>query len=137
MNFPAKFIRLIRKCITKTRFSIKVNGGLNGYFKGAKGLRQGDHLSPYLFFICMNVLSCLFAHTLSDFNYHWKCKGMKLTHLYYADDVLLFSHGDRDSILHVMSYLSKFSRPSGLSPSVYKSTIFMSNCEVKVLFINI
>lgn len=103
MNFPIKFIGWIRKCITTIRFSVKVNGGLNGYFRGAKGLRQGDLMSPYLFAISMNVLSCLLTQTPNEFKYHWICNGMKLIHLFYTDDVLLFSHGDKDSILHIMS----------------------------------
>ncbi|XP_074361889.1 secreted RxLR effector protein 78-like [Apium graveolens] len=71
INFPARFIQWIKEYIT-TRFSVKVNGGLNDYLKGAKGLRQGDPMSPYLFAIGLNVLSCLLAQTLSDFKYHWK-----------------------------------------------------------------
>ena len=59
MKFPTLFIEWIRGCITSSRFFISINGGLVGFFKGAKGVRQGDMLSLYLFFLDMNVLSKL------------------------------------------------------------------------------
>lgn len=43
--FPESFINLIAQCITTTMFSVSVNGELGGYFKGPRGLRQGDPLS--------------------------------------------------------------------------------------------
>ena len=42
MNFPSLFVSWVRACVTTAMFSIKVNGASCGYFKGAKGIRQGD-----------------------------------------------------------------------------------------------
>jgi hypothetical protein len=44
-----KFTNWNKKCISSPRFSISLSGTLVGYFKGEKGLRQGDSLSLYLF----------------------------------------------------------------------------------------
>lgn len=129
MNFPRAFIRWVEECITTPMYSIRTNGALSGYFPGAKGLRQGDPMSPYLFALVMNVFSCILNNAPTDFKHHWRCKEMHLTHLFFADDVLLFSRGDRRSIQHIMDSLDLFSSLSGLKPSISKSTCFFNNCN--------
>ncbi|GJX43024.1 reverse transcriptase domain, reverse transcriptase zinc-binding domain protein [Tanacetum coccineum] len=48
-GFHEKMIKWIMACVTSTSFSININGDLNEYFKGKRGLRQRDLISPYLF----------------------------------------------------------------------------------------
>lgn len=96
MNFPGKFIEWIKMCLTGSWFSVSMNGGLEGYFKGRKGVRQVDPLSPYIFVIVMNSLSNLLDLAVKHevFRYHPKCKRVKLTHLSFADDLLVFTRGE-------------------------------------------
>ncbi|XP_074336242.1 uncharacterized protein LOC141673397 [Apium graveolens] len=109
LGFPSKFLGWIYACISTAMYLIKINSALARYFKGKKGLRQGDPMSPYLFTVAMNVLSSLLLKTPDAFKFHWKCKELKLTHLFYVDDVLLFSHGDEAFVKHNMQYLDLFS----------------------------
>ena len=116
LKFPRDFIWWVRKCLTTPRFSISINGGLAGYFKGARGIRQGDPLSPYIFVIAMNVLSNLLnaAGFYGVFKYHPKCKRINLTYLCFADDLLIFTKGDIDSVMGIQRILELFYSYSGL-----------------------
>lgn len=53
MHFPNKFIKWVQFCVSNAHFSVALNGNLEGYFKGERGLRQGELMSPYLFLIVM------------------------------------------------------------------------------------
>ena len=47
LNFPTVMISWIKACVTSPRYSINFNEESIGYFPGARGLRQGDPMSPY------------------------------------------------------------------------------------------
>lgn len=131
-RFHAKMVHLIMQCISCSHFSINVNGEPCGYFKGARGLRQGDPLSPYLFTLVMEV----FTHTMKRqvknnvcFKYHWGGKEMELTHLCFADDLLVVCKLEAESIKAIKAALDEFSSYSGLLPNEGKSTIFFGSVE--------
>lgn len=46
MQFPPIYIGWIKECITTPVFFSCLNGQLEGFIKGGKGIRQGDPLSP-------------------------------------------------------------------------------------------
>lgn len=128
MSFPAKFIHWIRLCITTASFSVQVNSELAGFFRSQRGLRQGCSLSPYLFVICMNVLSKLLDKAAADkrIGYHPKCKSIKLTHLCFADDLMVFVDGHQKSVEGIIKVFDEYAGISGLEISVEKSTLFMA-----------
>lgn len=48
-----------------------------------------------------------------DFKYHPRCSKSRMTHLLFADDLLLFSYGSVRSVGGVMDCFLKFSRCVG------------------------
>lgn len=72
-----------------------INGVTSRFFKGKSGLRQGDPISPLLFAVVMNVLSYMLNWGAEDgiLGYHPGCAGTKLTHLAFAEDLLIFLDG--------------------------------------------
>lgn len=91
-GFPEPFIQIVMRCVTSTKFTVKVNGEGHGYFQGRRGLRQGDPMSPLLFVLVMEYLTRLLGKMseVHDFKFHPMCKASKLTHLIFADDLMIF-----------------------------------------------
>ena len=56
-------------CITTAHFSVIVNGNPTGYILPSRGLRQGDHLSPYLFLFCAEGLIVLLRKAETEGKY--------------------------------------------------------------------
>ncbi|GKU86882.1 hypothetical protein SLEP1_g1354 [Rubroshorea leprosula] len=126
LGFPAYFVNLLKICITTPMFSIVFNGNLCGYFSGKKGVRQGDPLSPYIFVVCMEVLSRMLNHAAIEgkFAYHPKCKKVQLTHLCFADDLIIFTNGSITSLDAIDDVLKQFYIISGLQVNYAKSELF-------------
>ena len=128
-GFPSVLVNWISKCITTPRFSVVINEELVGFFGSSRGLRQGDPLSPYLFVIAMEVLSRLLNRVAANpnFSFHWRCKKMGLTHLCFADDLMLFCKAEGTSLSLLKNALITFESWSGLSANPDKSNIFLSS----------
>nr|GEZ09522.1 RNA-directed DNA polymerase, eukaryota, reverse transcriptase zinc-binding domain protein [Tanacetum cinerariifolium] len=59
--------------------------------------------------------------------YHIGCKELKLTHMCFADDLIVLCNGDVDSLKVVKKSLDDFSSISGLHSNLSKSTIFFDS----------
>lgn len=137
-SFPPIFITWIRECMTSPRFSVSINGELAGFFAGKKGLRQGDSISPYLFIMIMEVLSKLFEKLADEegMRLHPLCANPRVTHLLFADDLLVFSDGSCHSIFGIKGVMRIFKSWTGLDINPTKSEIFLggyADIEASVL----
>ncbi|KAL2237506.1 UNVERIFIED_CONTAM: hypothetical protein Sindi_0942300 [Sesamum indicum] len=123
-GFPHTFVKWIEECVTTPSFSVGLNRKPHGFFTGARGLWQGDPLSPYLFVLVMEVLQLIDQDEL--FFFHWKCDAARIFQLGFADDLLLFCRADMNSIGVFKTGLDRFAEWSGLKLNVQKSHLIIS-----------
>ena len=81
----------------------------------------------------MQVLSKLLDKAAKEkqIGYHPYCKELNLTHICFADDVLVFSDGKKRSIEGILAVFKEFARMSGLNISLEKSTIYLAGVKAE------
>ena len=128
MNFPPHFVALIMQCITTPTYTISVNGTNFGFFKGQRGLGQGDPVSALIFTLVMEYFSRLLHRTsnTNSFKYHPLCRKFHLNYLLFADDLLLFSKRDLNSVAVLLETFKIFSKASGLHINESRSNIYFN-----------
>lgn len=131
LHFPALFITWIEQCITTPQFSVSVNGQTSGYFKSSRGLRQGDPISPYLFVLAMEVFSRLMKSSFAAgfINFHPRTEDLDISHLMFADDIMVFFDGSSSSLQGVSDTMDLFASWSGLKMNCEKTQLFTAGLE--------
>lgn len=132
LAIPERYINWIHQCITTPSFTISVNGATGGFFRSTKGLRQGDPLSPYLFVLAMEVFSkLLYSRYDSGYiHYHPKAGDLSISHLMFADDVMIFFDGGSSSMHGICETLDDFADWSGLKVNKDKSQLFQAGLDL-------
>ncbi|GJR32465.1 protein LAZ1 [Tanacetum coccineum] len=134
-GFHRTMVKWIMACVTSTSFSLSINGNVHGNFKGKRGLRQGDPLSPYLFTLVMEILTRILhkrVHESANFIFHRHCEEIQLINVCFADDLFIFARGEAQSAQVSMVALKEFKLASGLVPSLPKSTAYFCNVLLHV-----
>ncbi|XP_061371295.1 uncharacterized protein LOC133313895 [Gastrolobium bilobum] len=129
IRLPQHLIELIMKCVQSTNINVLWNGGRTKAFRPTRCIRQGDPLSPYLFVIAMEKLSHIIATATSGGL--WKpirvgVKGPQISHLVFADDLMIFMEASEEQLDVLMKCLCLFEEIFGQKLSVDKTTIFFS-----------
>ena len=128
-GFSAKWRQWIFFCPSTVRFSILINGSPCGFFESARGLRQGDPLSPLLFVLVMDTLGRMLDKAvhegrMSGFRVgDLEGRSLAVSHLFFADDTLIFCDAGLDQILFLCMILIWFEAVSGLKINLGKSEL--------------
>ena len=129
MGFQNSWVSLIMECITTVTYSIMVNGEPQGMITPTRGLRQGDPLSPYLFLFCVEGLDAILRRAANngDINGFSLCKrGPKITHLFFADDCLLFCKATLAKCEKIKNILNTHEATFDQMVNKDKTTLFFS-----------
>ncbi|WVZ83225.1 hypothetical protein U9M48_030394 [Paspalum notatum var. saurae] len=116
-GFANHFINLITSFISSPSFSILINGQPYYNFKSQRGIRQGCPLSPYLFVLAINELSCNLQQAMRNREIQGISLGPDCSHSLTA------TQQEAQSIKEV---LHNFCLPSGQTPNWNKSAIHFS-----------
>ncbi|KAL6557628.1 hypothetical protein OROMI_017978 [Orobanche minor] len=126
-GFSVAWVNFIKSCISNCWFSILVNGQSAGFFKSDRGIRQGDPLSPLIFAIAADYFSRsidkMFDRNPTMF-YKIK-KNVKITHLAYADDILIFLNATKKNLHLLNNCLTHYENVSGQKVNNFKSNFIM------------
>lgn len=105
------------------------NSDTTDVIKLSRGLRQGSLLSPYLFILCSERLGKWLQRKVAEGRMREvraSINGPGLSHLFFADDLLLFSEACEDRLTCIREGLELFRNYSDQRISFKKLSMFGS-----------
>lgn len=133
-GFSDFFIRLIINHLSATRVSVLINGQPSSSFRLFRGVKQGDPLSPLLFILSSEG----FSRGMKSLSAAGQLQSFRLgripfsiTHLAYADDLLVFLRGTQRNLTHFRTFLTQYEMASGQKVNYHKSN-FKPSARVTV-----
>ncbi|MCH84503.1 LINE-1 reverse transcriptase like, partial [Trifolium medium] len=129
-GFCEKWIGWIRVCVFAGNLSVLVNGSPTSEINIQRGLKQGDHLAPFLFLLVVEGFSGVMrkAVALNLFKgFSVGSNPLVISHLQYADDTLCIGEATVENLWSLKAILRGFEMASGLKVNFWKSALIGVN----------
>ena len=128
--FSSSWVDKLILCVSIVRYHVLQNGEEISPIYPQWGLRKGDPLSPYLFILCIEGLSCM-LNTLEKRGYIHGVQVARgspiISHLFFADDSYLFCRANEQGGQHIRLSLQLYEKASGEKASGQKVNIEKSS----------
>jgi len=136
LGFDQRWVNLIMACVKSVKYRVRFYSIETDTISPTRGLRQGDPLSPYLFLLVAEGLSCM----LKGAEERGELEGVKvcreapvISYLLFTDDSLMLMHANKKNANCLSDILNRYCANSGQKASEAKSSMyFSSNTEVDV-----
>lgn len=136
LGFNHQWVSSIMRVVSTVTFSVLFNGHRLENFKPTRGIRQGDPISPYLFLLAAEGLSCLLrSRGISEnlVGIQVAPTAPPVNHLLFADDSLLFFKANIGAAVEVNNALQSYCQASGQRVNLNKSSIhFGKGCPDQI-----
>lgn len=120
----------MKACMTTTSFPMIINDRPSSFFRTSRGLRQGDLLTLLLLIIITEILNRLLEkarekNLLKGVELGRGDQNVDISHLFFADDILIFCQPDEKMILNLICVLLCFLAISELNINLNKFKLVM------------
>ena len=123
-NFGKYIIQWTRLFYTDAKSCILNNGHMTDFFNIQRGVRQGCPLSPYLFIICIELLSYSISTNINIKGINFE--GNEIKSSLFADDATFMLDGSKQSFEALINTMDNFSNVSGLKLNSLKCNVLRS-----------
>ena len=126
-GFSPRWRKWVRGCLSAVSFVVLVNGNTKEWVKAARGLRQDDPLSPFLFTLVVDVLSRMLLRVEERNSFEGFKVGRNSTrvpYLQFTDDTIFFSNTCEKELQTLKSLLLVFGHIYGFKVNFDKSNFF-------------
>lgn len=132
-GFDNKVVGLIHQLISTSSIVVLVNGSSSHFFNPSRGLRQGDPLSPILFFI---MADCLERY-IGDLVHKGVIKGLQpssqpliCSHGQFVDDTFFMGKSEVKEARNLKQAINLYSSASGQLVKWNKSVVYFLNTPI-------
>ncbi|KAK8951217.1 hypothetical protein KSP39_PZI003094 [Platanthera zijinensis] len=125
-GLPARFINWVLQCVMHPLFALLLNGKQTLWIEATCGFRQGCPLSSYAFILCSELLSRSLQLQGHSIGISLSPAGPLISHLLYADDILLVGNASSTTLGAIRSTLEDYCKWTGQCIKSSKSIVVFS-----------